>query len=172
VNTLLIFGTATLTGVVASLVTSFFTNRTAVEDRATRVSIANEDRAFEVRKEACVDLEMQRLGQWDYVQKVQRHAVSFFSAETLPTLPPPTDPRLVALKSITLSDKIVRSVNELNNAYGEYLELIRKWEFGDSGLPGIQFRVEATTSFVNFESKTNDLWDLLRAEASIARRNS
>jgi hypothetical protein len=169
VNTFLVFCAATLTGVVASFVTSFFTNRVAKEDRVTRVLIANEDRAFEVRREAAVNLETQRIGQLQYIKNVQLHALAFFTADTFPILPPPTDPHFSALKSIALSDEVVRLVDELNKTHEEYLEWIRKWQFGDEALKDFEVRVKATETFEKYDLQSNELWKVLRQEARIVR---
>jgi len=171
VSTFLVFCAATLTGIVASFVTSFFTNRVAKEDRATRVLIANEDRAFEVRRDAAVNLEIQRIGQLQYIKNVQLHAQAFFTAETSPLLPPPTDPHLTALKSIALSDEVVWRVDELNKTYGDYLEWIRKWQFGDQGLRDFEVRVKATETYEKYDLQSNELWKVLRQEARIVRQS-
>lgn len=53
------------TGVVASVLSSIVTARVAIGDRKTRAEIAKEDRESAVRRTVCIELESQRIAQFE-----------------------------------------------------------------------------------------------------------
>jgi hypothetical protein len=167
VNNFAIFVGAIFTGVGSSFVTSFFSGRTAKEDRIARVSLAEDDREFEVRKTACVALEMQRQRQLEYASSVQVHSI--FPSEKASLSPVARDPELEALMAIALPESIRELVGKANEQLSEYLKHLSIYETAEAGLHRGELRKVATGEFDKLISISKEMGFAIRDEAGIAR---
>ena len=164
ISNLSTFGLALCTGIVASVVSSIITARIALDDRKAKADIAKEDREAALRRDACIDLETQRILELEAISSLERHSLANFSIATKPASPPERNIRSEAAISLVLSEVIEDAVEMVNDIHRRYIGEIHRLKSEPPGPYKQVLRDNATDIFKEYCAMAEKLRTLLREE--------
>jgi len=104
---------ALLTGVVASVISSWITARQTIGDRSTRIQIAKEDRESAQRREACLVV-AQRIQQWDIAVALRNQG------KPIGEVKQDRDFRSEAGVSLLLSNAVLEALKDVNGEFQSF----------------------------------------------------